>query len=133
VWEEFECPQPELQQHTFNFFRYWLRAMPQFEVHIKEIKHKVFIDGSYDINMLMDPVTGMTLEAWVEYFNQAPGMLSHLKRKAKDWRKDYGGLTHANHEAIKRQQSDAAAQPEVPEEEECEVLGDISRNFCQNT
>lgn len=84
VWEEFECPQPELQQHTFNFFRYWLRAMPQFEVHIKEIKQKVFIDGSYDINMLMDPVTGMTLEAWVEYFNQAPGMLSHLKRKAKD-------------------------------------------------
>lgn len=104
--------------------------MPQFKVFIKEIKQKVFIDGSYDINMLMDPVTRMTLEAWVEYFNLAPGIFSYLKRKAKDWRKDYAGLTYANHEAIKRLYSNAAAHPKALEERE--VLGEISRNSYQN-
>jgi hypothetical protein len=58
--------------------------MPQLRADITKVMREVFKEGHYDINMLMDKQTGMTLKAWVEYFNQPPLMLSHLRRKAHD-------------------------------------------------
>ena len=59
-----------------------------------------FIEGGYDINMLMDRCDGMTMETWCEYFNLPPSLLSHLRRKAHDWIMDYGGLNKKNYETI---------------------------------
>jgi hypothetical protein len=123
-WMDFDCPHPELAQHTYNFFRYWERAMPQYKGTIDEVKEKVFKEGKYNINMLMDEECGMTMEVWVNYFRISPGYLSHLRRKAHDWKKDYGGLTRANYIALNRVYDDARLE-ESPERE---VLGEISGN-----
>ncbi|CAG5190059.1 uncharacterized protein ALTATR162_LOCUS12119 [Alternaria atra] len=123
-WDDITCPQVELHQHTYNFFKYWCYAMPQLQADITKVKREVFEKGHYDINMLMDRQTGMTLEAWVEYFNQPPSMLSHLRRKAHDWRMDYGGLTQRNLDAIQKLYRNAEAD-ETPERE---VLGEVSGN-----
>jgi hypothetical protein len=107
-WIDFECTRLELHQHTYNFFRYWSHAMPQLKKEISHIKTNIFERGHYDINMLMDGETGMTLEVWVNYYKRLPGLLSHLRRKAHDWIKDYGGLAQANFDAMTRQYSNAA-------------------------
>lgn len=77
--------------------------MPQIIQDIQDIKKKVFQEGKFDINMLMDQETGMTLEVWVNYYGHSPGLLAHLRRKAFDWIHDYGGLTAANLEVLKGQ------------------------------
>jgi len=74
--------------------------MPQFNLDIKRIVQTVVVDGGYDINMLMDKRDGMTLEVWVEYLQLPLSLLSHLRRKAHDWIKDYGGLSTKNHAII---------------------------------
>jgi hypothetical protein len=124
VWMDFDCPHPELAQHTYNFFKYWERAMPQYKGTINEVKEKVFKEGKYNINMLMDEECGMTMEVWVNYFRISPGYLSHLRRKAHDWKKDYGGLTRANYVALNRAYDNATLE-DSPERE---VLGEISGN-----
>ncbi|KAF3013592.1 hypothetical protein E8E12_000155, partial [Didymella heteroderae] len=99
-WPEFQCPRLELNQHTFNFFEYWKASMPQFDMDIEHIVQTAVVDGGYDINMLMDKRDGMTLEVWVEYLQLPPSLLSHLRRKAHDWIKDYGGLSPKNYAII---------------------------------
>jgi hypothetical protein len=121
---DFDGPHPELAQHTYNFFKYWERAMPQYKGTINEVKEKVFKEGKYNINMLMDEECGMTMEVWVNYFRISPGYLSHLRRKAHDWKKDYGGLTRANYVALNRAYDNATLE-DSPERE---VLGEISGN-----
>lgn len=99
-WRDFQCPRLELNQHTFNFFHYWRSSMPQFDLDIDRILQKTVVEGGYDINMLMDARDGMTLEVWVEYLDLPPSLLSHLRRKAHDWIKDYGGLSASNYDMI---------------------------------
>ncbi|KAF1936049.1 hypothetical protein EJ02DRAFT_427870 [Clathrospora elynae] len=126
-WDNFICPRFELHQHTFNFFHYWCYAMPQLCADIKHVKQKVFEEGHYDINMLMDRQNGMTLEAWCEYFDLPPSLLLHLRRKAHDWRIDYGGLTRMNFEAMQKVYANAAGD-ETPQRT---VLGEASGNASQ--
>ncbi|KAF2628501.1 hypothetical protein BU25DRAFT_447962 [Macroventuria anomochaeta] len=104
--KNFNCPRNELVQHTYNFFNYWKHSMPQMRETIKNIVQQVVKEDKYDINMLMDEQVGMTMEVWVNYFCIGPGHLAHLRRKAIDWRKDYGGLTKANWDAMGRVYND---------------------------
>ena len=83
--------------------------------------------------MLMDSRDGMTMEVWVDYFDQTPGMLSHLRRKAHDWIKDYAGLSVENITAANRFQNGQREFAETPEPSERGVLEEISGNSCQNT
>ncbi|KAF1357619.1 hypothetical protein EJ07DRAFT_157614 [Lizonia empirigonia] len=99
-WKDIQCPRLELNQHTFNFFSYWRSSMPQFNLDIDHVLQKTLVDGGYDINMLMDRRDGMTLEVWVEYLDLPPSLLSHLRRKAHDWIKDYGGLSAENYRLV---------------------------------
>ncbi|KAF1363299.1 hypothetical protein EJ07DRAFT_174010 [Lizonia empirigonia] len=99
-WKDIQCPRLELNQHTFNFFSYWRSSMPQFNLDIDHVLQKTLVDGGYDINMLMDRRDGMTLEVWVEYLDLPPSLLSHFRRKAHDWIKDYGGLSAENYRLI---------------------------------
>ena len=62
LWKEFNCPRLELHKHTFNFFRYWKTAMPQLDDDVDRVEKVAFVEGGYDINMLMDRRNGMTLE-----------------------------------------------------------------------
>ena len=122
-WTDLVCSRVELIQHTYNFFRYWSRAMPQFDRDIKDIKELIFEKGHYDINMLMDPEDGMTLETWVYYFDKQPALLAHLRRKAHDWIGDYGGLTKANFDAMNRgyrNATNAVAEQDIGSAEEQE-------------
>ena len=132
-WVEFDCSRAELFQHTQNFFQYWYHAMPQSKQSIKNIRNKVFTAGGYDINMLMDSRDGMTMKVWVDYFDQTLGMLSHLRRKAHDWMKDYAGLSVENITAANRFQNGQREFAETPEPSERGVLEEISGNSCQNT
>jgi hypothetical protein len=98
--------------------------MPKYKGTIDEVKEKVFKEGKYNINMPMDEECGMTMEVWVNYFRISLGYLSHLRRKAHDWKKGYGGLTRANYIALNRVYDDVRLE-ESPERE---VLGEISGN-----
>jgi hypothetical protein len=129
VWRDFNCTRPELYQHTFNFFNYWSEAMPQLGDEITQIRKTIFREGLYDINMLMDKEEGMTLECWTEYFHQSPSMLSHLRRKAFDWRKDYGGLTVLNVDALKSYENDTRPNRETPGRS---PLGEVNGNVGQS-
>ena len=104
--------------------------MPQLKKHISHIKTGIFERGHYNINMLMDGETGMTLEVWVNYYERPPGLLSHLRRKAHDWIKDYGGLAQANFDAATRQYSNAAevvGDTQLAEEQrDHQVLSEVS-------
>jgi hypothetical protein len=51
-------------------------------------------------------------------------MLSHLRRKAHDWRIDYGGLTQRNLDAIRKLYRNAEANETL----EREVLAEVSGN-----
>jgi hypothetical protein len=123
-WDDFICPRVGLHQHTYNLFKYWLYAMPQLWADITNVKREVFEEGQHDINMLMDKQTGMTLKAWLEYFNQRSSMLSHLRRKAHNWKIDYGGLTQKNLDATQKFYRNAEAN-KTPEQE---MLAEVSGN-----
>jgi hypothetical protein len=62
IWDDFICLQVELHQYTFNIFVYWSYAMPQIWADITKVEMEVFEEGHYNIKMLMDRQTGMTLE-----------------------------------------------------------------------
>jgi hypothetical protein len=129
VWREFNRTRPEMYHHTFNFFNHWGEAMPQLGDEIAQIRNTIFREGLYDINMLMDKEDGMTLECWTEYFHQSPSMLSHLRRKAFDWRKDYGGLTVLNTNALKSYENDTRPNREAPGRSLLrEVSGNVGRS-----
>jgi Na+-translocating ferredoxin:NAD+ oxidoreductase RnfG subunit len=98
--------------------------MPQHKDEIRRIYKTVFKEGCYDINMLMDVEDGMTLEVRVDYFQQTPAMLSHLRRKVHDWLKDYAGLTDEN---IRRANKSLNAEEEV-EAGDQEPLQEVSGN-----
>ena len=99
--------------------------MLQLGDEIAHIRKVVFREGLYDINMLMDKEDGMTLECWCDYFHMAPSMLSHLRRKAFDWGKDYGGLMSLNIDAIHSYQNDTRPNRETPGRS---LLGEVSGN-----
>lgn len=128
VWRDFNCTRPELFQHTFNFFNYWTEAMPQLGDEIAHIRKTIFCEDLYDINMLMDKEDGMKLECWIEYYNQSPSLLLHLRRKAFDWRKDYGGLTIINTDALESYENDTRPNRETPRRS---PLGEVSGNVGQ--
>lgn len=99
--------------------------MPQFDLDIERILQKAVVEGGYDINMLMDKRDGMTLEVWTDYLQLPPSLLSHLRRKAHDWIKDYGGLSPKNYAIIQELLSSSleGLPGRTP-------LGDVSGNVC---
>ncbi|KAF2633484.1 hypothetical protein BU25DRAFT_329187 [Macroventuria anomochaeta] len=90
-WVDIKASRVEMVQHTRNFFNYWKLSMPHVGEKIRTI-YTMCKEEQYDINMLMDPVDGMTFEMWT-FYEMPPSMLSHLQRKAHDWMKDYTGLS----------------------------------------
>ena len=81
----------------------------------------------YDINVLMDPINGMTFEMWT-FYEMPPSMLSHLRRKAHDWIKDYTGLSEEDAVLCQRMLSRQLLQSNSPVVEEQMPLGEISGN-----
>ncbi|OSS43245.1 hypothetical protein B5807_12114 [Epicoccum nigrum] len=106
VWRDFDCTHRELEQHTHNFFDYWLASSLHQVDAIKDIKKLVFTDHQYNINMLIDNQDGMLFSTWVKHFKQIPVMHAHMRRKAHEWRRSYAGLTPMNRQIIRQCETD---------------------------
>lgn len=91
-WVDINSSHFEMIQHNRNFFNYWKLSMPHLREEIKAI-YSLCKKENFNINMLMDPWDGMTMDLWTQYYEQSPRLLSHLRRKAHDWIKDYSGLS----------------------------------------
>lgn len=124
-WVDIEALRPELTQHTRNFFSYWKQSMPHAKDQILEIYDMCKCE-SYDINMLMDPIDGMTFQMWT-FYDLPPSMLAHLRRKAHDWMKDYTGLSGADAARCQKQLAHQQQKSSSPIEER-EPLGEVSGN-----